>query len=283
MAEEPVKKKLSRRTLLKRGLLTAAAASLPYSMLESEWLGVCKVTVPIKDLGPEFDGYKIAQITDLHYPRNIEMPFIRRAIELAMSEKPDIFVVTGDICDGKGLSKVPWLGNLFHAASAPDGLFGVLGNHDHWFDPMEIRRQLHQHSQMRLIDNESILIERGKNALAIGGIGDLWEDRVDVVGAFKKVPKDVPRVLLSHNPDFAEDMQDDERVDLQLSGHTHGGQVRFPWGYAPIIPSKYGQKFRDGLVQGRKNLVYVSKGICAPHHVRFFCRPEVTLITLAQH
>ena len=135
-------------------------------------------------------------------------------------------------------------------------------------------------TSIELLDNRSRVLRRGGERLAIGGVGDLWTDRVDAVAAFAGVSESVPRILLSHNPDVAENPMPSVRVDLQLSGHTHGGEVRIPFGPAPITGSAYGQKFRAGLVEGRNHRVYVTRGVCSIRHLRFWCRPEVTHLTL---
>ena len=274
------KKKLTRRDFLQRGFLaTVGGTGLYAALLEPEWLALDRIDIPIQDLPPAFDGYKIAVISDVHYPRQIEVPFLNRAFDLVKEAKADVLVMPGDFCDGKGLTKVPALAGVFAMASAPDGVFGVLGNHDHWFDADAVKKEL-LGTPIRLIDNKSVRLSRGGAEIALGGIGDLWCDLIDPERAFEGVPKEMPRILLSHNPDFAEDYERDERIDLQISGHTHGGEVRLPWGYSPIVPSKYGQKFRAGLASGKSHRVYTSRGICSPRHVRLFCRPEVSLITL---
>ncbi len=124
------------------------------------------------------------------------------------------------------------------------------------------------------------MIERNGARLAVGGVGDMWEGIVDVTRAFRDIPANVPRILLSHNPDLAEELSPGIRVDLQISGHTHGGQVRIPFGPAIQVPSRYGDKYSSGLVQGKSHRVYVNRGIASNHGVRFCCPPEVTGITL---
>ena len=274
------KPRLTRRQLIKRGLAATVTGTGLYAFFaEPEWLSLERIEIPIHELPPAFDGYKIAVISDIHYPRRIEVPFLNRAFDLVKQAKADILVMPGDFCDGKGVEIVPALAGVFAQASAPDGVFGVLGNHDHWFDAVAVRRELAR-TPVQLLDNKSVRLRRGLDEIALGGIGDMWCDLVDPERAFEGVPISMPRILLSHNPDFAEDYDRDERIDLQISGHTHGGEVRLPWGYSPVVPSKYGQKFRAGLAEGKSHRVYTSRGICSPRHVRLFCRPEVSLIVL---
>lgn len=275
---------ISRRKLFKAAIGGAAAlAGLDALAIEPRWFDVTEVTLPIRDLGAGLDGYRIALLSDFHLPVASQHR-IHRALASAAEFKPELIAMPGDFVDGKrGQHRqipMPEFRGIFDPAQAPDGVVGTLGNHDHWLDADAVREQIALHTPIRLIENEHILIERDGAQLAVGGVGDLWHGILMPGKAFHGVPDSVPRILLSHNPDYADDMIEDVRIDLQLSGHTHGGQLRVPFGPAPVIPSKYGNKFREGLVQGRKNLVYVTRGVVTLHHARFWCRPEVTCLTL---
>ena len=130
------------------------------------------------------------------------------------------------------------------------------------------------------MNNTGIWLERGRERLRIYGIGDLWTDRQDLASALGDATDRDAVILLSHNPDFAEEIKD-PRVGLVLSGHTHGGQIVLPAIGAPIVPSRYGQKYLYGLVKGPSCQVFVTRGVgTSTPPVRFLCRPEVVLITL---
>jgi hypothetical protein len=149
---------------------------------------------------------------------------------------------------------------------------GVLGNHDWWEDAPLMRREFHK-AGILLLDNDRrvltpgrALATREKEGLALCGVGDLWEDRIDYARALDGLAPGMPRLLLSHNPDVAEErafIQGDWRVDLMLSGHTHGGQVVLPGLGAPVTSSRYGDKYAQGLV-GRARM----PGVCQPRHRR---------------
>jgi uncharacterized protein len=273
-------KRITRRRFLAGGIAAAVGVPLVNALIEPYALVLETIEILIRDLPKSFDGYRIALLTDLHYPRKISEDFVRRAVRLGQSFNPDLYVVGGDICDHKGSSTVPDLSQHFLDVKAPDGLYGVLGNHDHWLDADGMRKELASNTPLELIESSHRIIERNGEAIAIGGTGDLWEGEVDVEKTFRGVPPGMPRILLSHNPDLAEELDKPVRVDLQLSGHTHGGEVRFPFGDAPFVPSKYGNKFREGLVEGKSHRVYVSRGICSVRRVRFLCRPDVSGIIL---
>lgn len=257
-----------------------ALTGIDLFFIESEWLALRRVRVPIQGLHPDLSGYKIGVISDIHYPRNISPGFIRRASLMLSREEPDMIAVPGDFVDGRGSWTVPSLNGLFDDLSAPDGVVGTLGNHDHWLDGEGTEKEILDSTPIKLIENRHVLVERGGGALVVGGVGDLWEGKVAPDEAFAGVDPLVPRVLLSHNPDLAEEMMQDVRVDLQISGHTHGGEIVAPWGYGPIVPSKYGNKFRYGLNEGQSHMCFTTAGVCSPRHMRFSCRAEVVVLEL---
>ena len=129
------------------------------------------------------------------------------------------------------------------------------------------------------LNNTGVWIERSGARLRICGVGDLWTDHQDLETALGDATESDAVLLLSHNPDFVETIRD-RRVGLVLSGHTHGGQIVVPGYGAPVVPSRYGQKYLYGLVEGPCCRVFVTRGVgTVTPPVRFFCRPEVVLIT----
>ncbi len=278
--------KVSRRKLLRwtgygvAGVVGGSA--LDAFAVEPNALRFERVRVPVKGLPPAFEGYRIAFVTDVHYPRNISRDFVRRAVAMGNGFRPDLFLFGGDFIDGPSASGVPSLAGLFDAASAPDGVYGVLGNHDWWIDGPGCRAEVERTSPVRFLDNASVRLRKGGDEIALAGLEDLWCRQPDLDAALAGIPPDMPRLLLSHNPDTAESVRGSGRVDLQLSGHTHGGEVVLPFYGPPFLPSRYGDKFARGLVGGALHRVYVSRGITSPRRVRFACRPEVTGITLTR-
>ena len=131
-----------------------------------------------------------------------------------------------------------------------------------------------------VLDNACAIVRRDGQSLCIAGVEDPWHGHPSTERALDGLDEDVCRVLLCHNPDYAEEMPARPRVDLMLAGHTHGGQVKIPFGPRPRLPIDY-KKYGAGLVRGPHCPVYVTRGIgmIAPP-VRFNCRPEVAIITL---
>ena len=200
--------------------------------------------------------------------------------------------MTGDYVYGSAAYSAPCAQELA-ALRAPYGTFAVLGNHDIWTDAEQVAANLSA-AGIGILRNQAIPLSSQGAALWLVGVEDtgllagtfgdfraLWQPAATALARLlKEIPPDEARVLLVHNPDFTE-MLPEDRVDLALCGHTHGGQVRLPLLGAPIVPSCFGQKYAGGLVAGSQTTVYVNRGIgvIAPP-VRFNCRPEITLLRL---
>lgn len=279
MAERSARKGVTRRALLRGAGGLIAAVAFDGLLVEPHALRLERVEVPVKGLAPEFDGFRIAHLSDFHYPLWISRSHLKRARDLALSFRPHAILLTGDYVDGKAADVCPDLTPVLDGLAADDGVYSTRGNHDHWLDPDGVAAELGRLGTTDL-ENRSIVLSAGGGRLALAGLGDLWEGTVDFTAALGDVAPDVPRVVLCHNPDVAETTPEGVRIDLMLSGHTHGGQVYIPFYGAPNIPSRYGQKYRCGLVHGPHHRVYVTRGVGALRPVRFLCPPEVTAITL---
>ncbi|MDX2119400.1 MAG: metallophosphoesterase [Planctomycetota bacterium] len=291
----------SRRRFLVDGAAAAivgpATSTLAIGTIVTPWdLVIARYRVPIRDLPGELDGLRLVQISDTHLGRFIPASFISEAVSKAIELRPDVVVLTGDYVFGGAefiARAVPLFAPLI--ANLPGvPVLGVLGNHDWYADGPRIRREL-EAIGVRMLDNTRVYLDArtrhvselysGTPSLCVAGVGDYWTDRVDLRAALDGVPADVPRLLLSHNPDVAEYPlpQSAVRVDLMLSGHTHGGQVRLPWLGARFVPSQYGQKYAGGLVQGPACPVVISRGVgMSVTPVRFRVPPEVVEITLTR-
>ncbi len=208
-------------------------------------------------------------------------------IDEALKLNGDLFVLTGDYVHRTAKAIEPGIG-ILGRLKAKYGVVAVLGNHDHWEDAEACRAQFNQ-IRVPLIDNTRVFLTRqgltldpaSRSALCVGGIGDLWTDHTDFEAALGALPSDMPRLLLSHNPDTAELSTAPVRIDLMLSGHTHGGQVWLPVIGTPIVPSRYGAKYIGGLCQGPRYPVLVTRGVgMALLPIRFCVPPEISKITL---
>lgn len=292
----------SRRAFLADSILVSGAACAAgvgvYSSVVTPWsLRVARHRVAIRGLPAALDGLRLVQITDTHLGPRIPAAFIREAVELARSLKPDLYLLTGDSVH-MGVDYIAPAAKFFaplrEQRKGLIGTLGVLGNHDHYADAPRMSAAL-QDVGVRMLDNRRLFIDarsreltpipRHADCLCIAGVGDLLEGVVDTGAAFRDVPPEMARLLLSHNPDVAElpslTGAGSPRVDLMISGHTHGGQVRLPLIGSPLIPSKHGQKYAHGLVRGPAFPVLVCAGVgMSLVPVRLGVEPEILELTL---
>lgn len=271
------------------GVVLGGTLMIDSLVIEPRSIEVKEVRIPLNGLAQEFDGFTICQITDVHHSALVSRAYVKRVVEMAGRLRPDLVVLTGDYIDEGREYMAPVMDTL----SELKGRFptaAVLGNHDYFID-WKYSAEIIRFKGINLLLNTHIVLESEGAKLCIAGVKDYLEDRPDVRAAFSGAPEDATRILLCHHPDFAEYLPPDERVDLVLSGHTHGGQVRIPFtGYAPMVPSSFGQKYSGGIVRLDRNggpdgtsgtVVYVSRGVgTALLPVRFNCSPELTLIRL---
>lgn len=273
---------ITRRGFFKAGIFVCGGLALEGFVIGPEKIRVERVDVPIAGLGQKLDGFTICQITDIHHSHTVSLDYIEGVVRMANSLEPDLMALTGDYIDMDRQFMAPVI-RCLSSLRARHGSVAVMGNHD-YFIGREYSKDVISSNSIPLLENSHMMIESGGSRLCVAGVNDLLEDTPDARAALADVPADIPRVLLSHHPDYAESIDTDLRVDLILSGHTHGGQVRLPFGVAPIVPSAFGQKYSGGLVRlGRREgtKVYVSRGIgVSMIPVRFNCPPEITLIRL---
>lgn len=286
--------RFSRRTFLTMGAYSAPAIVAGTTVYSASYapenLEVRRYTIPVRGLPKSLDGIRIAHVSDLHLGPYVSQDQIRRALRLATDEATDIALLTGDYVSTRGV--FPIVARLIRSElRARHGVLATMGNHDHWERAQDCRRAFSS-AKIPLIDNNRrFLTANGlsdtpsDDALCIAGVGDFWEDIQDFESAFRDVPAEMPRLVLSHNPDVAEMFtksgKTPPRVDLMLSGHTHGGQVHIPGAGALVVPSKYGQRYAGGLVEGPHWRVLISRGVgMTVLPVRFLVPPEISIVTL---
>jgi predicted MPP superfamily phosphohydrolase len=229
------------------------------------------------------------QLTDIHHGPNLSLDYVREVVAATNALRPDVVLLTGDYVYRSPRYIVPVVRELAELRGSI-GVVGVLGNHDWWEDATMTRNAFAQ-AGIPLIDNSRIFVTPDRKltanaheGLCIAGVGDYLEDYTRFDAALAYVPESMPRLLLSHNPDAAEDpdlLALKPRIDLMLCGHTHGGQVRFPGVGSMIVPSRFGQKYALGLVKGPACDVYVSRGIGTTIlPIRFGVPPEIAMMEL---
>jgi predicted MPP superfamily phosphohydrolase len=230
-------------------------------------------------------GFTVALIGDFHYDPIFSIHPLHAAIPMVNSLHPDLIVLLGDFVS------VPLFGDLRKAAltaepcarllrqmTAPYGLWAVLGNHDYATDPALVTGAL-QAEGIQVLANQSHPIERDGARIWLAGVNDVLSLTADLPETLRSVPPDEAVVLLAHEPDFA-DVSSGFPIDLQLSGHSHGGQVRLP-----LLPPLYLPKLARKYVLGTYHLgpltLYTNAGLgTVGVPMRLNCPPEITLLTL---
>jgi len=236
--------------------------------------------IPITDLPEAFEGFRIVQISDIHHgPYTLEKD-LYRLVDLANAQKPDLVVLTGDFI----LNSTKYLPACIQALTtlrADQGIYAVLGNHDHREGAEQVREAL-EHAGIQVLRNRNVTLRRGEATLLLAGVADLEEDDPDLDLAFEGSEASQLRILLSHNPDIAEYM-DGHQADLVIAGHTHGGQFLFPLIGAPFLPNLYA-KYREGLRSEPAGKVFTTRGVGATLlPLRIACPPEMAVLTLVRN
>jgi predicted MPP superfamily phosphohydrolase len=279
---------ITRRQFLRRavqsGLTLTGVAGLGvgYGFWEAAHIRVNRQAVAVPNLPPAFVGKTVAVLADLHHGPFVGIDFIRAAVRLTNSLAPDLVALVGDYAHkgGQAHTQLPPCLEALSALSAPLGVYAVPGNHDMQRGGA-VYRELVAATPLSDLTNSHRRVSVGGDHLWVAGVDDLWWGKPDLNRAIAGVPAGAAVILLSHNPDFAEE-QPDGRVGLVLSGHTHGGQVYLRRLGSGWLPSMYGAKYRYGLVRGPASQVFVSRGLGeAGVPLRINVPPEVNLLTLA--
>lgn len=276
-----------------------------YALAEPFRVGVTRYNLSLPDW-PSRLSLRVAVLTDLHVCEPwMGLDRLRRIVARTNALMPDAILLLGDYVRGGGMGL--WSRPVKHAdwaevlagLKAPLGTHAVLGNHD-WWEDAEVQRRREGTVQSKIAleaagipvyQNDAFRFEKDGWPFWIAGLGDQWAFRAprgsnggftglhDLPGTLDKIVDDAPVILMVHEPDIFPEVP--ARVAVTLAGHTHGGQVTIA-GYAPIVPSKYGQRYLHGhfLEEGRNMIVSAGLG-CSRLPIRFGAPPEIVLVTLA--
>ena len=265
----------------RRGLITLSLSGRENPRVASAFSPDPEITeteVWLSRLSPAHDGLKIVQLTDLHHSLFTPLEEIQRAIHMANHLRPDVVALTGDYVTLSPAYIWP-VARALGRLRARLGVFAILGNHDFQVDPEEITRALRA-QRIRVLRNSHCALRSRSGNLWVVGVDDLWWEAADIRAAMRSVPARDPKVLLCHNP-LGIRLAAAHGIDLMLSGHTHGGQVRLPMVGSVYGRSKLGKRFVEGWNRLDGTQIYVSRGIgkvLVP--LRFGCPPEITCLRL---
>jgi predicted MPP superfamily phosphohydrolase len=245
------------------------------TLVEPYWLALRQVDVPIPDLPTNLNGFTIVQLSDLHRGPVMTQEDITQAVELALRQEADLIVLTGDYVSSSA-DYAPSCAEALSPLVASGGVLACLGNHDHWTNAAAVTGALTDVG-ITVLRNAAREVA---DELWVAAVDDVWEEHADLDKALERVPAGATVVLLAHEPDYADEIATDGRVSLQLSGHSHGGQVRLPFA-EPLALPYLAQKYHSGQYRVDDMWLYVNRGVgMIRPAVRFNCRPEVTLLTL---
>lgn len=250
----------------------AAACRLPFN--EVFQVEFTDKTLALPQLPGAWDGLTILHLTDLHLCGSPDRAFYQTVMDRCMQAGvPDLIAMTGDVVDSDWHHRwiVPVLGRLRCNIAA----FGILGNHDSWRDVSVIRRRMRRIGMHVLPNTWETLDVRGVPITVIGHEGPWFTPAPDLNG----IPADVFRLCLSHTPDNITWARR-HKIDLMLAGHVHGGQIRLPVLGSVFVPSRFSRQYDCGTFWRPPTVMHVGRGLAGQHPLRYFCRPEVTRITL---
>ena len=275
-------KKITRRTFLKNSFTTAAAAvvaTAPGCRKKDvpAWFELSQWDVTVSNLGKAFDGFRILQLTDIHQSEWMDANRMAELKDFVLSLEIDLIVVTGDSTYHTTDFRI--LQEFYTGLNANAPIVMTWGNHDIWDDaPTRMKPLIHE--SVIVLENERMVIEREQDQLIIAGLNCAYEELDDLAATIDEIPSNTPALMLAHEPDVADAVAETRLFFLQLSGHSHGGQICLPNGYAPMLPW-LGQRYSRGFYEVNGMMLYTSRGLGrGKPFVRTFCPGEAVILTL---
>ena len=278
--------RFTRRTFLVGSGVTAAGLALYSGEVARHEIDITHRPIRISNLPAPFFGYRIVQVSDIHLDEFTEPFFLERIVHSVNQLNPDLVLLTGDfITHGSmtfiaGNHAIRRCAEILATLTAPLR-YGCLGNHDVAFNAPLVTQTLAAHDTPLLI-NRHLPLERNGAHIWLCGVDDPGTSHPDLDLAIPDNPG-APVILMAHEPDYADAVTYHPKghlVDLMLSGHSHGGQVRLPF-TGPLILPPMGRKYPEGLYTFNRMQLYVNRGIgTVGLPFRLNCPPEITVITL---
>jgi uncharacterized protein len=246
---------------------------------------IVRKEIILKRWPARLDGFNIALLSDFHYDPIFSIHPIQSAVELVNRVRPDLVLLTGDFVTSppfgnrsRGLADAEPCAQLLQKLQAALGLWAVMGNHDAAAGAYQVTAALRA-AGVSVLSNAAAPIEHNGRRFWLAGVADVLQSSADLHSALHTVPSDEAVILMAHEPDYA-DYVARYPVDLQLSGHSHGGQIRLPL-VPPLYLPPLGTKYYSGLYNIRELTLYTNVGLGTINvPVRLNCPPEVTLITV---
>ena len=252
-------------------------------LIEPRRLVTRQQTLSIKNWPQPLNGLRVAVLSDIHVDDwFVDTKRLRLIVERTNQLQPEIVVILGDYMAGDGWVTSRVEPEIFAAVlrdlKAPLGVYSVLGNHDWWYDGERVRRALEQNG-IKVLEDDAWEVNARGTSLWLVGLSDLWTRRPKIDDTISEVPEGQPMIALTHNPDIFPRLP--ERTPLLVAGHTHGGQVRFPFIGSVVQSSRLGDRYTRGHIFENNHHLFVTTGIgTSIIPVRFGVPPEIVLLTL---
>lgn len=273
------KTKTTRRSAL-RILGLGLASGTWAGAIEPNLLSITRRDLKLTRWPKALNGFRIALITDLHYRPGTDDGLFEKLAPAIAETSPDLIAFTGDFVTTDPSSLVECT-RMLRGLEAPQGLFASPGNHDRWHcSPSQLKKEI-EAAGISYLNNDNTLISIKGEPILLNGLDSYWGGAPNPARAWKAHRNEIPVISLVHEPDPFETLAQTRPLDLQLSGHTHGGQCQIPLlGYAPARV-KYGRKFLYGEYTQSGSHLFVGRGLgTVGPRVRFACPPELAVLTL---
>jgi predicted MPP superfamily phosphohydrolase len=246
-----------------------------YAIDEANSLSLERINIQLKRLPKKLNGFRIVHLSDIHHSPFTSLEHIRRTVRIANRLKPDMFILTGDYVSHEPEYIAP-VAEVLGDLKSEFGTYACLGNHDHWTDAGLVTHLLRGEG-IKLLINEGFPFTANDVSFWIAGIDDHMAGKVDLPAALQGSYPDEMKLLLAHNPIVLRQAARFE-IDLVLSGHTHGGQVKFRDRERKLLPQR---KLSSGLHRRKDTQIYITRGIgTVVLPIRYQCPPEISLLEL---
>lgn len=265
---------------IRQGIQDAMTYSLPDKKFKEKNIDVVEIDIELENLGWNFHNYRILNLADIHLGQWINPEYLDELIDYVNTLNIDIATLTGDYFSYVIEDYLESMQNSLKKLEAADGKFGILGNHDHWMGASKVR-DIFKSSDVVDLSNDVCTLKRGDEYLNLAGVDSctVCADNLDEV--LVKLRENTPSILLAHEPDFAKESSKTGRFDLQISGHSHGGQFIIPKFETTPFRGPNSTKYPVGLYKVGNMIQYTSKGLGTnSFRIRINCKPEITIITL---
>ena len=246
-----------------------------YALAEANSLSIEKIEIKLERLPKKLDGLRIVHLSDIHHSPFTSLEHITRAVTVANRLQPDMFILTGDYVSHEPEYIEP-VAEVLGRLESEFGTFACLGNHDHWTNA-ELVTDSFRRAKMSVLVNEGFRFTVRDASLWLCGVDDYMVGKTDLKSALRGSFPDEMKLLLAHNPVIVKQAAR-FGVDLVLSGHTHGGQVKLRDEDKRILPQR---KMQNGLHQRKNTQIYITRGIgTVVLPIRYQCPPEISLLEL---